>query len=232
MGAILERMRIPDVGLLLWFDSEYSGRDLAAERGDPESSFLGGFHPSGGVAIDFPKKVADLMADRLFRMLAWVGRDVIDRKDELLLTIVLAHELRHVEQFVFGRQLHYGGTVAIGFLSRLQQHEKPEADRYDSPIELDAELRAREVAVTLHGEASVHECYRRKATQHPGFSLFVDPQPVPDLRQLVPQLGEWLRPKLPRIREMALRPEEFSAFKERVESVDWDRLGLPHPLRP
>ncbi len=222
-------MQIAECGLLTWFDARQSGREL---EGAPQPPILAAFHPLSGIGRSmFPERVEQVMGRDWFRMLVWVGKNVIDATDAVHFTVTLAHELRHVEQFVFDRQIHYGGTVIMAILSRLPKAEWVRHSRFDSPVEWDAEARAREVSVWLHGESAVHDYFEKKAKEHHGFEPFVNTQPVPALPEVKQAVSDFLRPRINVVSEIAKRPKEAWEFRELARMVDWGALGLPDPTK-
>ncbi len=223
VDRIMTLMQIPECGLLLWFDAERTGTELMAALGDP-LKMGGGFHPLAGIPMaPFPDKVKDRMEQGRFRLLVWIGRDVVEGQP-VAFTITLAHELRHVEQFLHCPQIHYAGRVAMAYLRRLPDEERNSLNYFASPVEWDAEARAREVAVTLHGEAAVRNYFEDK-----GIKGFVEPQNVQTPAQLVEALKTWLEQRWMGIVETVRRRPEPDEFRELVRSVEWDRFGLPDP---
>jgi hypothetical protein len=225
VDKILTVMRIPECALLLWFDAETTGAELMAAVGD-SLSMAGGFHPLAGICMSpFPDKVKNRMEQGRFRLLIWIGRNVVEGS-RVAFTVVLAHELRHVEQFLHNPQIHYAGRVALGYLRRLSKEERERHNYFDSPVEHDAEARARQVAVAIHGEAAVRGYYEDK-----GIREFVEPRKVHALAELVEALKSWLRQRWTGIVGTVHSHPEPDEFRELVGSVEWGRMGLPDPRK-
>lgn len=224
VDRILREMEIPECGLLSWFDAEFTGKDLMNAVGDP-LRMLGGFYPlrSGLDYAPFPKKVTDLMAREYFRVLTWVGKDVVEDSD-VAFTIILAHELAHVEQFLYEPALHYAGNLILGYLRRLSEPERRKFGYFASPVEWDAEARARDVAASIHGEQIVQDYMETK-----DIKAFIQSQPVQTLPAVLEVVQRWLRDHTRGISDMTSALREPHPLLEHLRRVQWDKLGLPSP---
>lgn len=230
--ALVEQIRtcmnLPERGLLVWFDTQETG----SERMKGAAFYfemLAGFHPLEGISVasEFPDRVRDRMAQDMFRALVWVGRDVIDSDDCVRFTIVLGHELRHVEQYLFNAQLHYANVVILNYLYRLSAHIKTRYTRYESPVEFDAEIRARAIASLVCGEDGTREFYVAKGE---GFEPFITAIEIPGLRELEERVSKWLQTHSKDIGKVAKRPDEVTRMRDYVQDLEWSAFGLESPL--
>ncbi len=224
---VFTEMEIPECGLLTWCDAELTGTELYHAIGDP-LQMRGGFYPlrSGLDECPFPQKVKDVMGNELFRILVWLGRDVVEDK-VVALTIVLAHELAHVEQFLYQPQIHYAGNFILAYLRRLPDAERQRYTYFDSPVEWDAEARARQVASVLHGEGLVHNYMGDKR-----IIAFTKPQPVQSLPEVVAVVTRWLQEHVAGISAALRRAREPDPLIELANRVNWGYFGLASPTNP
>ncbi len=146
----------------------------------------------------------------------WVSKDDVEGPD-LSLTIVVAHELRHFEQHHFDPNLWFSGGVAREYI-QWAGGIRP----LDNPVEWDAEVQARDVAVQQYGEDAVSACYA--AT---GYRELISPVPVPTLPETAARLRQWLRNHLEGVRRMLLNNEGVvHGPRETFELVDWERFRM------
>lgn len=224
VDRILREMEIPECGLLSWFDAEFTGKNLMEAVGDP-LQMRGGFYPlsSGLDDSPFPDKVNTRMASEFFRVLAWVGRDVVEDR-EVPFTIVIAHELAHVEQYLYRPLIHYAGNLILAYLRRLPEAERAKYGYFDSPVEWDAESRARQIAVSIHGEQIVRDYMKSKEIRG-----FIEPQPVQSLVEVLEAVRKWFRDHVHEISDMTRTLRVPDPLLEHVRRVDWNKLGTPSP---
>jgi hypothetical protein len=232
-------MRIPECGLLLWVDGEFAGND--ALPGQEPPNFVGGlfFTATGRVPLDkslgerpFQDKLLHALvagSPLLFCLGVWIGRQVIDSytAKPVRLTHVIAHELRHVEQFLHNPQLHFAGNVAYQYLSIVGEEMGVPICTHAVPQEWDAELRAREVVGLMH-DANQARAFYASAGAHD----LIEVPPVRRLEQAVDDLRDFLTLHRDRIELLLQRPELYPQLGHLVQYVDWSALGAPDPTPP
>ena len=206
---ILRRMGITESGGPgIWLDG-FLGRDAIAGTRN-HALFL---PPEIGTPPEL-LKVRARFAQRVPTI--WVSKDDVEGP-ELPLTIVVAHELRHFEQYHFDPNLYHAGGVAREYI-QWAGGIRP----LDNPVEWDAEAGARDVVVQQYVEDAVSAYY---ATAD--YRELVSPVPAPTLPETAARLREWLRNHMDGIRRMLISNEGVvRGPQETFGYVDWEKFGM------
>ena len=216
VARILEAMRIPDSGLLVWLDAA-RGADLLARRNP--FTLHGVFWPVERGNPMIPERVRHRMtADTKY--VVWIANE--DATGPLVgLTVIVAHELRHLEQRLFDSNLYYAGSLILPYLFWRMQNGNLRSVLED-PFEDDAQARAREIAEVLHGDEVTRAHYRSAR-----WYRFLNPRPVPTLAEIAAQIRTFLEREHEDIRHL-LRDRGPSGTEARSlhERVDWPAFGL------
>jgi hypothetical protein len=232
-------MDIPECGLLTWFDGEFAGDDARTGAEAPPAVggvfFTANSHIPLGRSIGnrpFHEKIENALSPSppaRFRLVVWIGKQVTDAyaDDPVSFTHVLAHELRHVEQFLHNPQLHYTGNLAYQYLAQVSRDSEAPIPWCTVPQEWDAELRAREIVGLLYAHTEVSEHYKKADL----LDLIAKPA-RPTLRGVTQQLQNFFRMHQAAITLMLRCPEVYGEVGRIAEFVDWHDLGVPSPIPP
>jgi hypothetical protein len=216
VARVLESMQIPDCGLLVWLDAERRADRLA--RRNP-FQLHGLFWPVERGNPVIPEKVRHrVTADTKY--VVWIANE--DATGPVVgLTVILAHELRHLEQRLFDVNLYYAGSLILPYLFWRMQNGTLRSVLED-PFEDDAQARAREIAEVIHGDEVTRAHYRSAR-----WYRFLNRRPVPPLDVVAVQIRTFLEREREDIRNL-LRDLGPSGTEARGlgERVDWPAFGL------
>ena len=216
VARVLESMQIPDCGLLVWLDGERRG-DLLARRNP--FTLHGLFWPVERGNPMIPEKVRyRVTADTNY--VVWIAHE--DATGPLVgLTVILAHELRHLEQRLFDSSLYYAGSLILPYLFWRMQNGNLRSVLED-PFEDDAQARAREIAESIHGDEVTRAHYRSAR-----WYRFLNRRPVPPLGEVAVEIRTFLEREREDIRNLLrdLGPSGTEA-RSLCERVDWPAFGL------
>jgi hypothetical protein len=219
VARVLETMRIPDCGLLVWLDAE-TGADLLAGRGNP-FKLHGLFWPVERGNPLIPEKVRHRVTADKNEYVVWTAKEEATGP-RVGLTVILAHELRHLEHRLFDANLYYAGSLILPYLLWRMLNGNLRSVLED-PFEDDAHARAREIAELIHGDEETRAHYRGVR-----WYRFLNRRPVPPLGELALQIRTFLEREREDIRKL-LRDVGPSGTEARglFERVDWRAFGLP-----
>jgi hypothetical protein len=216
VARVLESMQIPDCGLLVWLDAERRV-DLLARRNPFQLHGLIWPVERGHPVI--PEKVRRrVTVDTNY--VVWIANE--DATGPLVgLTVILAHELRHLEQRLFDANLYYAGSLILPYLFWRMQNGNLRSVLED-PFEDDAQARAREIAEVIHGDEVTRAHYRSAR-----WYRFLNRRATPPLGEVAVQIRTFLEREREDIRNL-LRDVGPSGTEARglCERVDWPAFGL------
>lgn len=216
VARVLESMQIPDCGLLVWLDAERRADLLARTNPFP---LHGLFWPVERGNPMIPEKVRNrVTADTKY--VVWIANE--DAAGPLVgLTVILAHELRHLEQHLFDSNLYYAGSLILPYLFWRMLNGNLRSVLED-PLEDDAQARAREIAELIHGDEMTRAHYRSAR-----WYRFLNRRPVPPLGEVAVEIRTFLERERKDIRHL-LQDMGPSGTEARglCERVDWPAFGL------
>lgn len=216
VARVLESMQIPDCGLLVWLDAAREA-DLLARRNPFQLHGL--FWPVERGHPMIPQRVRNRVTAGT-KFVVWIANE--DATGPLVgVTVILSHELRHLEQRLFDSNLYYAGSLILPYLFwRMQKGNLRSV--LEDPFEDDAQARAREIAEVIHGDEVTRAHYRSAR-----WYRFLNRRQVPPLAEIAAQIRTFLEREREDIRNL-LRDLGPSGTEARSlhERVDWPSFGL------